>query len=243
MADRPKYKMKRPHIVQPRSGRKRLFFGILLVGFLVLLLAAAFQYGRDWKGDSPAESGRKALVEQISELESDNADLSQKVTALERARQIDQEATREVKEQIIGLQDERLKLEEELVFVRGMVATGSTKDGLFIQRLVLKKTDKERQFQFKFTISQVLKDKGTAAGRIWISVDGRKEGKDVSLSFSKLSDSDEDSIKMRFKHYQDVDGLVTLPKGLTAKKLKIELKPTTKKLNGVTKVFPWKLEG
>jgi len=236
-------RIRTPRIVPHRSLGARLLSNTLLLVVLGSALWFVFDYGRNWQGDGddPAEFGISALKTHLGLLENERNELRQKVVALERARQIDKEAMDEVKGEIKQLQDKLLQKEEELAFLRGLAATGSGKDGLHIQHFLLQKAGEKGAVRYKFTVAQMLKTIRTTNGRIWISVDGVVKGKPKALDLSDLSKKDGDSVKMRFKNFQDVEGVIHIPAGFTPKKFKIEVKPTSKNLNPLTKIFPWEI--
>ncbi len=238
----PHKRIRTPRIVPYQTPGTRILVVLVALAASLAALWLAFDFGRNWQGDGddPAEFGPAALKVHLGLLENERNDLRQKVIALERARQIDQKAMDEVKGEIKQLQEKLLAKDEELAFLRGLAATGSGKDGLHIQHFSLKKGSKAGVFQYKFTVAQMLKKIKTTNGRIWISIDGVVKGKPKALSLDEVSDESE-SLKMRFKNFQDVEGAVRLPAGFKPRRFKVEVKPTTKHLNPLTKSFPWEV--
>ncbi|MET0105853.1 MAG: DUF6776 family protein [Sedimenticola sp.] len=234
-----------PRIVQASSYRSL----VVIVPLALLLLGAAVWFSYD-HGRSQAGGSELALLEEnrsqakyIENLEAEKSRLREKVAALERSSQIDREATKLVREELKQLQDERMKQEQELTFLRGIVSSGVKKEGLYIQGFALKRAGSDRKFRYRFTVSQALKSAGTAKGWIHLGLEGVESGESRQLSLNEITDDKQEKLKMRFKHFQDVAGEITLPDGFEPRNVIVEIKPTTKKLSPVKKQFVWLVAG
>ena len=97
--------------------------GMVYLGRMVYLLD---QDNENTDGDQETiESVVDELQQKIAQVESERDALSQSVVTLERAAQIDKVAQREVQEELIALQEERSKLEQELSVLKKIA--GKTK--------------------------------------------------------------------------------------------------------------------
>lgn len=94
--------------------------GVLLTGGMVYLGRMVYLLDREnSSGDQmKAEIVIDELRQKVALLESERNALSQSVATLERAAQVDMEAQRQVQEELIGLQEERQKLEQELAVMK-----------------------------------------------------------------------------------------------------------------------------
>ncbi len=236
-----------PRIVQPGGrGWLRWLIGLGIVGGLLLVAG--------WARYQPAApkpvaveidvSGYEArirdLEQRLSESESARQALQEQNVALARASQIDREATRLARQEIKGVQQERRRLEEELAFLRGIVSNGVKRsDGLYIQGFQLLPGSGPGLFRYRFTVSQSLKNTGQATGWIYLELEGESGGDAISLPLQQLTPDKQDRLKMRFRHFQDVQGVLSLPEGFQPSSLVVEIKPTTKSLSSVKKRFDW----
>ena len=59
----------------------------------------------------------------------------------------------------------------------------------------------------------------------------------------ELTEENTELLKMRFKHFQDLEGVVQLPEGFTPRKMIVEIKPNSKKLPPVKERFDWTVTG
>lgn len=236
---------KTPRIVQP--GRRSPWGGLLLLVVLAALLGAGW-YGFYLQPQVPLVDTEKMQAElagqtdRIRELERERERLLEQVAILERAGQIDREAVRQVREQLAGFQAERSKMEEELTFLRSMVSTKEDRQGIQIQRLALSADGGNGRYRYRFTITRNMQIDGVAAGWIFFAVDGLRDGEPVWLPLREITEDNTDKLKMRFKHFQDIEGQIQLPDDFKPLKVIIEVKPNNKKLSPVKQRFDWKLE-
>jgi TolA-binding protein len=180
---------------------------------------------------------------QISELQEERSQLRQKVAELERRNQIDEEAVSRAREELKSFQTERLKLEEEVAFLRGIMSTGSGKQGLRIHDLRLDRLNSENLFRFRFTVSNVQKNSGVTQGKIWVTLEGNQDGKVSSLPLEAVTAEKVGSLKMRFRYFQKVDGQIQLPPGFKPSAVSVEVRPASSRQKAVKQRFDWRISG
>ncbi len=235
-----------PRIIQPGGvWYRRAAFLVLLAVSVVVSVWYAFDRGRLSAGFNRIEAGKRIEEQErrIAKLQEQRAALRQKVAVLERASQIDRSSVKEMKAQLKKFQQQRLDEEKELAFLRSIVSTETKKPGLRIQGFQLEAAGEVRSFAYRFTVSQVLNNIGLATGRIRISIDGIQAGKSRLLSLQEVSAESMESLKMRFRYFQKVEGLIRLPKGFSPDSFNVEVKPSNKKLAPIAQNFKWVLSG
>ena len=209
---------------------------------LLLVVMAVGWYGYQL-GSSGVEGGfdafRPSQEERIKSLKKEREELRRQLTMQQQVSQMDQEAMRVIKEQVKKFQDERLKMEEELAFLRGIVSTGPDKKGLRIQNFKLQPGLEEQQYTYRFSVSQVINSGQVAKGRIHLTLEGLQDGQSRTLELKELAEDKLDSHKMRFRYFQNIEGKLKLPEGFMPATLNIEVKPTNKKLEPVSESFDW----
>ena len=72
-----------------------------------------------------------------------------------------------------------------------------------------------------------------------IKVAGQKDGKSQELGLKELTAGERTSLKMRFKHFQNVEGRLSLPEAFEPQSLIIEVKPKTKNAKPIEQEFDW----
>ena len=101
-----------------------LVAGMVYLGRMVYLLDQDNADGDQEKVESVVDD----LQLKITQVESERDALSQSVATLERSAQVDKVAQREVQEELMALQEERQKMEQELAILKRVAGktTGST---------------------------------------------------------------------------------------------------------------------
>ncbi len=215
---------------------------VLLAGFFAW---GGFDFGREQAvADlSALEAQAQRWEERIQELDAERSRLRSQVAALERASQIDREATKLAQEELKQSQDRQLKLQQELTILRGIVSGGAKEEGIYIQGFRLERSGEKSEFKYRFTVSQALKSDKVAEGSILVSLQGEQAGEEKRYSLQEITQEKTDKLKMRFRHFQDVEGVFRVPEGFEPHNVIVEIKPTTKKLPAVEKRFDWLVAG
>ena len=233
-----------PKIVQPGSRQGYLWLVLGLLTLLALVVGwQSFDLGRGHAGDELRQLRVETADQQqrITELEQLRAALQEQLAGLERANQVDREAMRQVREQLAGYQQERVKMEEELTFLRSMVSSKGERGALRIQRFQLQPAGEKGSYRFSFTVTQTLANETAAVGSIFFAVDGTQNGKPLWLPLREITEEKSEKLKMRFNNFQDVEGLIRLPEDFEPRRVIVEIKPNNKKLPEVKEHFDWVL--
>jgi FtsZ-binding cell division protein ZapB len=226
-----------PKIVGADEGVPRW----LRLSLLLLLLGAvawlAYQQGGNGlaKGFARLQSG----MDRVGMLEMERNELKRELAMLKQTAEVDREALAAVREQIKTFQDERLKMEEELAFLRGIVSTSSKKRALRVQNFKLEAGLEARQFVYKFSVSQVINSGTVVKGRIEITITGLQDGEARQFTLEKLSKENISSHKMRFRYYQNIEGTIHIPEGFEPATILIDVKPSSTKLEPVSESYDW----
>ena len=224
----------------------------LSLGVAVLILVGLF-FG--WRQLLPAsvlapqteEEQLRAEVEtlrqKVGRLEIDRASLRQQLVDLERRSQIDQEAVSKAKEELKKYQTERLDLQEEVAFLRGIVSSGEGAGVLRIQHFHLERGGDDNRYHYRFTISKVLKDSIVTTGQIHVTLDGKQGFEERSLSLKEIAADNSEVLKMKFRHFQNIEGDFSLPSGFRPSGVTIEVDPDGKGFSPASKRFDWIITG
>lgn len=178
----------------------------------------------------------------IDELNRERIGLLQRIAKLERMSQIDRESASRIQEELKSDQNERLKLEEELVFLRSIVSSKSG-EVLHLQRLQLQRGKSENSVFYAFTISKILDDRDYIEGQVFLTLSGKQNGVKHTLSLEEVDRDKLKSLKLRFKHFQNVEGEFLLPDRFKPSSVTIEVKPAGKKFSPFKKNFKWVVLG
>jgi hypothetical protein len=213
--------------------------------FFVLLLVLGAIVGAFFGGVFLAREEAKitnravqALQDEVKALRDQLAAAKQDQIVLERTVQIDRETARTAQENCKQQQSERLELEKEVSFLKRLIREGGG-GVLKVQDFELTPGEGERLFAYSFTVSQMIQEFSESAGNVVMTLVGKRDDKEVTLGLGEMPGSEPASHKIRFKHFQKVEGVLKIPEDIIPEAVVIEVKPTTKKLIPVTETYPW----
>ncbi len=237
----PRRKYGRPRIVQPENRGTKWLLGLLLMLVGVFSLVwHAFDYGRQRagydSGEVRAEIAR--LRFDLTRMTAERDRLRDQVAVLQRSGQIDRESARDAQQQLKVYQGDKLKLEQELALMRGVLSGGDA-NGIRVQDLKLQRGAEPRVYRYQFMLTHLTKDAETATGNVYVSVRGSQDGAARDLGLADLTPDGVDSLNMRFKYFQNLSGQIRLPEGFAPRRFVVSIKPTSKSHASVTQVFDW----
>jgi len=116
------------------------------------------------------------------------------------------------------------QLQSELDFYRRLAGTGGAQSGLDIYRVEVIPTDSGRVFQFILTLTQNIRRAAIITGRARVDIEGTMEDRPVTLYWSQVSDGETPEPTFRFKYFQQLERLITLPEGFEANQLTVRLR-------------------
>jgi hypothetical protein len=175
---------------------------LLVVGLLVLFgyLVGYWQYsGVDYD----------TLMRNLNGLLRDNQTLEAKTVYRERQLQVERAAQRSLTEEIAALQDETMRLKEELAFYRGILSENAASGELKLHSFKLNKGKSQNQYEYHVLLIQSGRHDKWAQGKLMLNLKGMKDGEPVTLPLRNGQDLI-GPVKINFKYYQRINGQFTL---------------------------------
>jgi hypothetical protein len=225
------------------SRQHGVWTGLSLGAVVISVAAGAFWGGFVLGARSLGTESIQALQDLQREraaLTAELAGLRQVSIACERTQRIDQERDRSVQEQLKAAQDERLALASEVSSLKRLIRAGG-RSVVAVRGLRLATGEAQREFTYRFTVSQLIEDVGQTSGSIDIKLTGTQNGKDKTLTLKQLKGSQPTKLAMRFDHFQAFEGQLVLPAGFDPQAMTVAINPKGDKLIASTETFPWQL--
>jgi hypothetical protein len=141
---------------------------------------------------------------------------------------------------VVAAQDERLALASEVSSLKRLIRAGG-RSVVAVQGLRLATGEAQREFRYRFTVSQLIEDVGQTSGSIDIKLTGTQNGKDKTLTLKQLKGSQPTKLAMRFDHFQTFEGQLVLPAGFEPRALTVAINPKGDNLIASSETFPWQL--
>ncbi len=217
-----------------------------IISLLVLLCIAlvavwmAYESGRYAAGYDSATTQQRIsqLTVQVKKLQAKSVETQRQASMLERNRQIDDDASEQLKGSLIKAQSKVLTLSKELIFYKSIVAPEQGSRSLSIQTFQLR-ADDNGGYQYKIMISQRGRNDRFARGIIHISIKGVIKGEPTTLKLSNISSGNKKVMKFSFKYFQRFKGTMTLPKAFQPDSVRVRVNPKRGRIKPIDEQFSW----
>ncbi|WP_328986919.1 DUF6776 family protein [Thiorhodovibrio winogradskyi] len=248
-------RIRRPHIIDTRpTGRLGLALILVAIAFAswaYLLLDLTGEQSPETSG-SPETSEREtrppsdqADATELQELEQrrlalaqNNAELEQRLRTLSQYQQTESNAEREAQETIRQLQSENAKLRSQIAFLSQLF--GGDDGPIEISDLALSSAG-ENRVRYWFKIARTKAEKNMITGQARVQLRGQMAEGERYFSLSELTADGRDGHRLGFRHFQEIDGTLTLPPGFEPEELLVIVVPDDTTMGGARRQFEWKL--
>lgn len=205
---------------------------------LLAVLALLVLAGGWWLYDKGMHDGAGALTRlerereelriELRELNKDRRRQADQLAVLERSSQIDRQASLEVRQSLGDLQDEIVRLREELAFYQGIMAPGEVEPGIRIHRLKWEPVSEDGSFHYDLTLVQYKRNDRLVQGVVHLFLDGEQDGKAATLSLAQVTEPAVDKLSFRFRYFQHFEGEVRIPARFRPRTVRLEVVPSGK---------------
>jgi len=182
---------------------------LVLAGVLALWI---YDLGRGLAGNAEDSD----LRAQIAQLKAERDQLAKSADSTENRQTIDRVAQNQLSEQVKTLEAENARLKEDLAYFDSLLPANTGTQGITIQRLSLESAS-PNQLRFRLLVMQGGSGKQRFSGELQLVVTAEQGGQSVSLVYPKDRAAEADKYKIGFRHYQRLEGVLTLPEGAVAK--------------------------
>lgn len=190
---------------------------VLLLGLGGALALWTYDLGRNLAfGSKQSVTEFDAMREQVKQLTLERDRFASTANTIENQTNMDKSMQKELTEQISRLTTENHKLKEELAFFESLMPSASRPIGISLSRFSLEKTA-SNQASYRVLIMQGGKTSKEFSGELRLSLTLEQGGKSVIMDFPDVKSGDAGKLKVAFKHYQRLEGVITVPEGAVIK--------------------------
>jgi len=215
----------------------------------VLLLSGVGTLAGYWLGRSTADLDGVYLTS-MERLNTTNQEaltsLRARLVEAELSREVDREAARTLKESIRELRDEVASLTEEVTFYKSLMAPSTVARGLQIADFELLAMEIPDQFTFHLLLTQVESRRDWVQGDATLEVVGRMAGRDSTteaveqvLPLTEIAEDGTYPLKFRFRYFQDLTGVITLPPGFQPERIVVKAGKRGTSTEALDRTFEW----
>jgi hypothetical protein len=219
----------------------KLFVAGLLAVVAIATGGALYNHGLNMAGfdKMSAYERQQGLKDEMGRLKDENLELRESLARAQRALQMDQTAYQELDQSLKESSKEILKLREELNFYRNIISPANNVGGLQIQSLHIERSadsNAKNEYRYRLVLVQALKHDHQVYGRAKLNVIGMQAGAEVTLVYPETADK---PIDLNFKYFQDVDGVIKLPRNFKPTRVKVNVTTTGADAQTVDQVYTW----
>lgn len=190
----------------------------LALGFGGAIAMWAYDLGRSFTGFSSGLSRTEVadLKEKVASLTEERDRYLGTANAAESQINMERSAQKQLALQVKTLETDNAKLKEDLAFFESLLPASTGAQGLSIRRLQAQAVA-PNQLRYRILVMQGGKGTQEFNGNLQLTVTIQQAGKNAMMVFPDSKAADADKYKLGFKHYQRVEGTVTLPDGAIIK--------------------------
>ena len=221
MLNRPKLtktEIPKMAVVRQVPQKRYTVFAIVLFIIVILLATGTFMLGRNSAGSAQiSEEQLNELKQEIEKLKKENERLSQEMQTARAALSLETAAKEPLQKQILTLEAEKSQLIEDLSFFESLLPVDASQKDVNIRRMVVTLFS-PTQLNYRILLMQGGgKDKTEFNGNLELIVTASKGDEKITLNFPEKSQENKDSYKVSLKHYQRLEGTITLPENIIVK--------------------------
>ncbi len=193
-----------------------LFF--ILSGGLGAILMWSYDTGR-LNPDGHADNTREQLAsykERLEQMTAERDKLSTTANAAESQLNMERAAQKQLAVQAKTLEADNIRLKEDLAFFESLLPNATGPQGVSIRRLKIDQVG-PNQIRYRLLIMQGGKGDQQFVGNLQLAVSTLQGGKNAMMIFPGANSAEQEKFKLGFKHYQRVEGVLTLPEGASTK--------------------------
>jgi hypothetical protein len=200
--------------------------GVLLLLLMAIVLADwVYDAGRRFAGfdRSESEQERATLVAKSSAMERELARLRSLADASESKLQIELTAQEQLARQVKALEQENVRLKEDLSVFENLASAEGQEGSVYINRLRLEPEAVDR-YRYRMLLAvQGGKKTGEFIGNMQLALSLQQDGKNVMMVLPTPDDPTAKNYAISFKHFRRVEGTFKIPTGARLKGVEVRL--------------------
>lgn len=215
----------------------------------VLMLSGVGTVAGYWVGRSTAglDGTYVASIERLNSANQNQIEnLQARLVEADLVGAISRDAARELRESIRGLRDEVASLSEEVTFYKSLMAPSSVARGLQIADFELTSMERADQFTFHLLLTQVESRRDWVQGDANLEVHGQMVGSELPtvegeqvLRLTEIAADGSYPLKFRFRYFQDLTGIITLPPGFEPERIVVKAGKRSASTEALSRTFDW----
>ena len=196
---------------------------VLLAGGLVWW---AYDSGLEFAGfyRGKAEQELTQLRTQVAALKAENATLSSQAASFERQAQIEHAANLETGKQLKGLNDENVRIQEDLALFQSLTLSDEHEADLSMHRLKVEHDTLPGEYRYRLLLVQNGAQRAQGFhGKLQLLVNTRHNDHKAVMVFPPENSAEDAAYQLNFKYYQRVEHSFQLPPDTSVESIQVRI--------------------
>jgi hypothetical protein len=159
---------------------------------------------------------------QLQKMTAERDRFSTTVNSAESQLTIERAAKQQLATQMKALEAENTKLKEDLVFFESLLPTDTGTQDVAVRRLTIDPVG-PNQLRYRMLLMQGGRGKTDFSGTLELALTTLQAGRSTVVLYPKATDTDRSTFKLQFRHYQRIEGILTVPDGAVARSLQVRI--------------------
>jgi hypothetical protein len=198
---------------------------LAIIPVVVAMMVASYLVRHFVADELIAANQQVATLQQDLEATLENLEREQaRRVVAERDADVMRRANELLRESERDRQDEIASLQADLAFYRRLGGASGSQAPLAVHYLELQTTQSPRVYRMIFTLTQNLRWAAVISGQVQLGLDGILNGTATHLTQEQLLAESARPLTFKFKYFQQLERLITLPEGFEADRLTVRLR-------------------
>lgn len=224
-------------------NQRRISLGTCLVGiFISALLSykAGQSRGAIILNDDPKTG--QSVHQQLQSLQTQNADLKQRLVHAERNYQIQVEAKKNLGEHLRVLQQQNTELSHHMTLYQTVTGTQLAQQSVKINAFQVYPTATKNAYRYLVVLSKEVSGRELIQGGVSMTIVGKIGEQPIFLPVKYVNSGRHDGLAFRFRHFQELSGELSFPEHFIPEEVLFKIKPD-KGAVALEQKMPWTLVG
>lgn len=164
----------------------------------------------------------ESLQQQLVSLVAERDKLAATANTAESKENIERSTQKQLADQVKTLTVENLKLKDDLAFFESLMPSTTGPDGISVKRIKAEMLA-PNQLKYHVLVMQGGKSKSDFGGEMQLILTLVQAGKPAMMQFPDSKSGESGKLKLLFKHYQRLEGVIVLPDGAIVKAIQVKV--------------------
>ena len=164
----------------------------------------------------------KSLQQQVVSLVAERDQLAATANTTESKENIERSTQKQLANQVKILTVENLKLKDDLAFFESLMPSTTGPDGISVKRIKAEILA-PNQLKYRVLVMQGGKSKSDFGGEMQLILTLVQTGKPVMMQFPDAKLGEAGKLKLFFKYYQRLEGIIAIPEGAIVKAIQVKV--------------------